>query len=415
MWLPGSNGTRDHLLEDARTVAKRGIAGFLPQPAGPVLTCDSRERPTFAKNVVLLRRSIDVLSSLPTIDRSRLGAVGFSYGAMVTATAAGVEPRLRAVVLDSGRAHHSTAARQYCGATASMVKSLQAIDPVRWVGKSKAPILVQNGSRDSGTPRAEALALAKAARTTVKWYPALHALNERAFADRAAFLVARLQPTRAPASATAPWHGCVGAGSAHGFLRASDGGRVAFAATGRGATAVVLAHQGNGDLCTWWPFAEKVAAAGLRALAFDFRGYGLSPDRAYPATLRKDLDLRAAIAKGRSLGSRRFLLAGASLGGTVALAEAARAGSGVAGVVSVSAGETYVRFDGKALARRSPVPVLFVAARRDAQFAADARTLYGASAARDKRLVLVEGGEHGAPLLERPALRRLVLDWLRGH
>jgi dienelactone hydrolase len=194
VFLPGSNGTRDHLLEDARDVAEHGIAGLLPEPAGPVLTCDARERPTFVKNVVLLRRSLDVLSKLPNVDRTRLGAVGFSYGAMVTASAAGVEPRLRAIVLESGRAHHSTAAKQFCGATPALVRSLQAIDPAAWVGRTRAAVLVQNGSRDPNTPRAEALGLAKAARTSVRWYAATHPLNERAFADRDAFLADKLSP-----------------------------------------------------------------------------------------------------------------------------------------------------------------------------------------------------------------------------
>jgi dienelactone hydrolase len=196
VFLPGSNGSRDHMLEDAREVAKHGIAGLLPEPAGPVLTCDARERPTFVENVVLLRRSLDVLSTLPAVDRTRLGAVGFSYGAMVTATAAGVERRLRATVLESGRARYSTAAKEFCGATPALVRSLQSIDPAAWVGRSRAAILVQNGSRDPNTPRAEALGLAKAAHTRVRWYAAAHPLNERAFADRDAFLADKLGATR---------------------------------------------------------------------------------------------------------------------------------------------------------------------------------------------------------------------------
>src|SRR5215210_8193703 len=68
VFLPGSNGSRDHVLEDARDVAKHGVAGLAPDPAAPVLSCDARERPAFVKNVVLLRRSLDVLSSLRSID-----------------------------------------------------------------------------------------------------------------------------------------------------------------------------------------------------------------------------------------------------------------------------------------------------------------------------------------------------------
>src|SRR5207244_3693792 len=140
----------------------------------------------------------------------------------VTATTAGVEPRLKAVVLDSGRARHSGAIRQYCDtATPPVLRSLTAIDPERWVGKSRAATLVQNGSLDTGTPRAEALALAKAAHTSVHWYRARHPLNERAFADRETFLARHLVSTRAPASAR--WHGCVDARDPHGFLRTPDG------------------------------------------------------------------------------------------------------------------------------------------------------------------------------------------------
>src|SRR3954454_23885218 len=39
VWMPGSNGSRDDLVEDARDLAKRGVAALLPQPAGPVLSC----------------------------------------------------------------------------------------------------------------------------------------------------------------------------------------------------------------------------------------------------------------------------------------------------------------------------------------------------------------------------------------
>ena len=224
------------------------------------------------------------------------------------------------------------------------------------------------------------------------------------------------RPTATP-RAGARWHGCVGSEGRHGFLRAGDGSRIAYAATGRGRTAVVLAHQGNGDICMWWPFAKRLAASGFRAVAFDFRGFGLSPERPYPASLRKDLDLRAAIGQARALGSARVLLAGASLGGTIALAEAARRDTPVKAVLSLSAPESYVRFDGAALARRSKLPILFVAARDDSggQFATDARTLYRASAATDKRLVILAGVEHVAPLLERPSVRQLVLGWLRTH
>jgi dienelactone hydrolase len=194
VWMPGSRGTREDLVEDARTLAKRGIAALLPEPAGPVLSCPriAHERETYVRNVVLVRRALDALESLRQVDASRLGAVGFSYGAYVTGTAAGADPRLKAVVLDSGAGRWSRAAREFCRPSAKVVASLRAIDPIAWIGRSRAAVLIQNGSRDPLTRRTELAALAQAARTSVRYYPATHQLSERAYADRAAFLAREL-------------------------------------------------------------------------------------------------------------------------------------------------------------------------------------------------------------------------------
>jgi dienelactone hydrolase len=194
VWMPGSNGSRDDHVEDARDLAKRGIAALLPQPDGPVLSCSeiARERTTYVTNVLLMRRALDALQSRPEIDRTRLGAVGFSYGAYLVASGAGAEPRLKAVVLDSGAGRWSRAAREFCKPSAKVLASLRAIDPQAWIGRSRAAVLIQNGTKDPLTRRAELQALAKAAHTTVRWYAALHPLNEQAFADRETFLAQKL-------------------------------------------------------------------------------------------------------------------------------------------------------------------------------------------------------------------------------
>jgi dienelactone hydrolase len=195
VWMPGSNGSRDDFVEDARDLARRRIATLLPQPAAPVLSCGriGVERALYVTNVVLVRRALDALASRPEIDRSRLGAVGFSYGAYVVGTAAGADGRLAAVVLDSGAGRWSRVAREFCHPAAKIVASLRTIDPLSWIGRSRAAVLVQNGTRDPLTRRAELAALSRAARTRMHWYDALHPLNERAFADRTAFLVRELR------------------------------------------------------------------------------------------------------------------------------------------------------------------------------------------------------------------------------
>jgi dipeptidyl aminopeptidase/acylaminoacyl peptidase len=49
--------------------------------------------------VVGRRRALDVLAKLRGADRKRVAAVGFSYGAAITATLAGVDHRLRGAVI----------------------------------------------------------------------------------------------------------------------------------------------------------------------------------------------------------------------------------------------------------------------------------------------------------------------------
>jgi dienelactone hydrolase len=411
VWSPGSNGSRDYMTEDARAVAKRGIAGLLPDPAAPVLECSApaRERTMFVRNVVLLRRAVDALQSLRQIDRTRIGAVGFSYGAMVTATAAGVEPRLRAVVLDSGRGHHSTAMKQFCGKS---VPGLDAIDPVRWVGRSRAPVLVQNGTRDPVTPRAEALALARAAHTSVHWYPTPHPLNERAFADRAAFLVRHLGAKRAPSSA-AVWHRCVRAGERHGFLRTADGTKIAYAEAGSGTGGIVFAHGARSDLCSWMWALRDPRLRHFRMLAFDFRGSGLSDYPDYPESVRYTQDVVAAVAQLRRDGARRVAVLGVSRGGPAALAGAAALyPKRVQAAIAVASIDELVGIDAVASVRASRVPLLVLVNAHDGLgLTPTSRAIYKASAAKDKQLVIAPGQGH-ADVFRFPAVWKAFVAFL---
>jgi hypothetical protein len=82
---------------------------------------------------------------------------------------------------------------------------------------------------------------------------------------------------------------------------------------GSGANGVVLAHQLHSNLCSWLPFAKRLAAAGMRVLAFDF-----------PSTSHLDRYVRAAVAELRRDGAHNVALAGASMGGTAVLVAASR-------------------------------------------------------------------------------------------
>ncbi len=201
------------------------------------------------------------------------------------------------------------------------------------------------------------------------------------------------------------------------WFRAADGTRLVghrFGGKRPGArTAVVLAHQSNGDLCEWAPFARRLAARGLFAFPFDLRGHGSSKGRQEYGRL--GLDVAAAVRAVRSLGARRVVVVGASLGGIAGVVGAANARPPVTGVVAVSApAEIAGRLNALPAAARLSVPTLYVAAEQDQSppydFAADAQRLYDATGTSEKRLELEPGSLHGVGLVAGSARVRALIE-----
>lgn len=82
---------------------------------------------------------------------------------------------------------------------------------------------------------------------------------------------------------------------------------------GSGANGVVLAHQLHSNVCSWLPFAQRLAGGGVRVLVFDF-----------PGTTDLDRYVLAPVAELRHQGAHSIALAGASMGGTAVLVAANR-------------------------------------------------------------------------------------------
>lgn len=216
-------------------------------------------------------------------------------------------------------------------------------------------------------------------------------------------------------------------GSTHGvssapfWLRAEDGVRLYAIEAGSGDVGVVLAHESPADLCGWLPYVASLERAGVRVLAFDFRGFG---DSQRPASTRAflayDRDFRAAVARLQSDGAEKVFLIGASFGGAAALTYAP--GLRLAGVVSFS-GETHIPgtgLNGLAAIPRLEAPLLIVGSRHDRYLSvADALRLLRRAGSHDKRTALYPGGYHGWDLVEdapyAAKVRALVLAWLRAH
>lgn len=197
---------------------------------------------------------------------------------------------------------------------------------------------------------------------------------------------------------------------------ASDGTRLVGVQFGRGPKGVVLAHQGDRDLCSWVPYARRLALLGYRALVFDHRGFGSAgSSRVRANTGRVDLDIVGAARELRRRGAASVVLAGTSLGGSAVLAGGAQIRPAVQGVVSLSGAKEYRGANAIRAMPRLTAPALFVSAEQDGHFADEARALHAAAAAPDKRLVIVPGFEHGIDLLREPALWTLFTDWIAAH
>lgn len=207
LYLHGSGGDRKQLVVPATWLAARHAIGLVitaPSATTPSTTGGSalarlrREVRLEERDVIAVRRGIDLLRRRPDVDASRIGFVGWSAGARTGAILAGVEPRFRAVVLMSGGASpiSSYAARAPASLRPTIRRYLGTVDPLRYVRRaSPSRLLLQDGRRDQVVPRSALAAMARAAPTgtTVRWYDADHGLNARAYRDQLTWLAQKLR------------------------------------------------------------------------------------------------------------------------------------------------------------------------------------------------------------------------------
>ena len=192
LFSPGSDGNARTQLPDAERLAGRGIASLLVAPPAALVRCRAAgDMRAYVSYVVGRRRALDLLPRLRGADRKRVAAVGFSYGAAVSATLVGVDHRLLGAVIQSGRAHLSVPLADFCHSERYR-RAYSVLDPVNYVSRSApAQLLFQNGRLDPISPEADVDALVRAANgpKEQRWYDAPHELNDAARAERDAWVV----------------------------------------------------------------------------------------------------------------------------------------------------------------------------------------------------------------------------------
>jgi pimeloyl-ACP methyl ester carboxylesterase len=178
---------------------------------------------------------------------------------------------------------------------------------------------------------------------------------------------------------------------------ATDGVQLIGHLEGTGGPGIAFGHMYPADQHSWRAFAHEMAAAGFRTLTFDFRGYGESEGEKDIAKIDRDMEGAYRALVGRKISP--IFLVGASMGGTAALAVAARVP--VAGVATLSAPVAFRGLDAEPVLAAVTAPKLLIAASDDAPAVAAVKRLLE-KMPEPKRALVVGGGAHGTNLFDAP-------------
>jgi len=205
VFVHGSGGDRSELLGQAAELAARNVVALtITAPSHSVKATPrtlagllAQARSLTVNDVVAVRRAVDLLETLPSVDGNRIGYVGWSAGARLGAVVAAAEPRIKALVLVSAGADPLSAfvANAPAGARDRVRRVLGSVDPLRYIAWARpGSLLLEDGRRDEVVPQAALVNVIRAAPpgTKVRWYDATHALNPKAYRDAFDWLAEKL-------------------------------------------------------------------------------------------------------------------------------------------------------------------------------------------------------------------------------
>ena len=201
--MHGSSGSRETLLDFAKDLVSTGaVVLTISAPSARIpgrewITFTPQDRDKQIQLMVDLRRGVDLLTEHEKVDSSRIGYVGYSYGAAMGGLLAGIEHRIKAyglMVGDGGLVNHFTDEGQPVGgfetidasARARWLEAMSPIEPIHYVRHaSPSALFFQNARFDRSVTEADALAYQAAGSEPkqVKWYDSGHGLPLQAYID----------------------------------------------------------------------------------------------------------------------------------------------------------------------------------------------------------------------------------------
>lgn len=202
IYVHGAGSTRESMIGPALWLAARGavtlaITAPSSTASAPAVTGTldrlAWQRSIEIRDVIAVRRAVDLLIERDDVDPRRIGFVGWSAGARAGAILSGVEPRFHSLVLISGG---SAPVSEFVQAAPAALRpqveeTMGSIDPLRYIAKARpGSLLLQDGRRDAVIPRKALLRLIDAAPegTQVLWYEADHALGPVAYREHMRWL-----------------------------------------------------------------------------------------------------------------------------------------------------------------------------------------------------------------------------------
>jgi cephalosporin-C deacetylase-like acetyl esterase len=203
---------RTQYLDEAVGLASRGVVSLLVDamwsaPDWYVKRVPEEDYDRSIRQVITLRRAMDLLAAQPGVDKARLGFVGHDYGGMYGMMMAGLDQRARTyvyVAVAPSLSHWAFFARQPPSKAEYLRRNavLELTDYLRRV--KNASTLFQFANRDDYVSRADTMVvlIAAAAPKERRFYEADHAMGTpQVAADRQAWLVKELA---GPAGAAPP-------------------------------------------------------------------------------------------------------------------------------------------------------------------------------------------------------------------
>jgi len=205
VFLHPGPGSRSTFLDEALILAGKGASSLLieaPWADGPAFGMRASGKPEdvrewFKQITIDLRRAIDLISSIPSVDKDRIACVGHSIGALFAGILSGSDERINASVLMAGVGSFTdVAALNMPGLVGDELERyrqiMQPIDPVGFV-RNAAPsaLFFQFGLQDVFFPKQNFLDFFAAGSEpkVVQWYDADHySLNEAGRSDRIEWL-----------------------------------------------------------------------------------------------------------------------------------------------------------------------------------------------------------------------------------